>query len=422
MAREYLTGNREQQFLLPPDMREWLPPDHLVWFIVEVMERLDLSAFHTPTIDPRGRRRYDPAVMATVLIYAYAVGERSSRRIERRCLEDVAFRVAAGNLAPDHTTLSRFLKDHAEAFDGLFVQVLELAGRAGLGRMGTIYLDGTKIAADVSASRARNRVQLEAEVAAITAEARAVDEAENDEFGDSTGEELPEELTDADQRRARLDDALEEMADVEARRRSNSRSRKPPRVNMTDPQTRPMRGSRGWVWGYNAQAAVNDDGVIVAADVTNSSVDNHQYLPLVDQAGDNTTDADLDRADTAVADAGYWSSSNVIDSDDHPDRPRPLMPPTPSRRRPKLALRGPVPAAATLPQRMERLLATKPAGLLYARRKHRIEPVFGTIKTARGIDRWRRRGLDAARHEWRLAATTHNLLKIWRHNTTPAAV
>ena len=110
VAYDFLTGDREQQFLLPPDMRDWLPADHLVWFVVDVMDRLDLSAFRVRAADPRGRRRYDPAVMATVLIYAYAVGERSSRRIERRCVEDVAFRVSAGNLAPDHTTLSRFVK------------------------------------------------------------------------------------------------------------------------------------------------------------------------------------------------------------------------------------------------------------------------------------------------------------------------
>jgi len=418
VAHDYLSGDLEQQFLLPPDMRDWLSEDHLVWFVIEVMDRLDLSAFRTRAKDPRGRRRYDPAVLATVLIYAYAVGERSSRRIERRCQEDIAFRVAARNLAPDHTTLSRFLKDHAPAFDGLFVQVLELAGRAGLGRVGTIYIDGTKIAADASSLRARTRSQLEAEVARITAEARDVDAAENDEFGDRTGDELPDELADPEQRRARLDAALEELADVEARRRSNSRSRKPPRVNVTDPQCRTMKGPRGWMWGYNAQAAVNDDGVIVAADVTNSPVDNHAFVPIVDQAVANLEAARLDRPDTAVADAGYWSTTNVTDCDTDPRRPRALIPPIPSAQRAKLASRGPIPANATMPQRMERLLATRPAAALYARRKGRIEPVFGTIKTARRIDRWRRRGLDAARHEWQLVATTHNLLKLWRTTTT----
>lgn len=418
VARDYLTGDREQQFLLPPDMRDWLSPNHLVWFVVEVMERLDLSAFEVRAADPRGRRRYDPAVMATVLVYAYAVGERSSRRIERRCLEDVAFRVAAGNLAPDHTTLSRFVKDHADAFDALFVQVLELAGRAGLGRVGTIYLDGTKVAADVSSSKARTRAQLEAEVARITEEARARDEAEDDKFGDGTGEELPPELTDPEERRARLDAALDELADVEAKRRSNSRSRKPPRVNVTDPQARIMKGPRGWGWGYNAQAVVDDVGLIVAADVINSPVDNHAYLPMIDQASDNIAAAGLDPPEVAVADAGYWDSTNITASTS--PRPRAVIPPTPSKQRPKLALRGPIPTGATMPQRMERFLATKTGAATYAKRKGRVEPVFGTIKTSRRIDRWRRRGLDAARNEWRLAATTHNLVKIWRTTTLTA--
>ena len=309
-------------------------------------------------------------------------------------------------------------KDHADAFDGLFVQVLELAGRAGLGRVGTIYLDGTKIAADVSSGKARTRAQLEAEVARITEEARARDEAEDDEFGDGTGEELPGELVDPAVRRARLDAALEELADVEAKRRSNSRSRKPPRVNMTDPQCRVMKGARGWSWAYNAQAVVDDAGLIVAVDVINSPVDNHAFLPMIDQAAGNIADAGLDPPEVAVADAGYWDSTNITASVS--PRPRAVIPPTPSKRRPRLALRGPIPAAATVPQRMERFLATKTGAVVYAKRKGRVEPVFGTIKTSRRLDRWRRHGLAAARHEWRLAATTHNLLKIWRTTTLTA--
>ncbi len=413
MAYDYLSGDPGQQFLLPPDMRDWLPGDHLVWFLIDVLDRLDLSGFEVQARDPRGRRRYDPVVLATVLIYAYAVGERSSRRIERRCVEDVAFRVAARNLAPDHTTLSRFLKDHADAFDGVFVQVLALAGRAGLGQVGTIYIDGTKIAADVSVDRARTRRQLEAEVAAITDAARRRDASEDDEFGDRTGEELPDDLADPDRRRAVLDEALAELDDVEARRRPSAKVTKPPRVNMTDPQARTMKGPRGWIWAYNAQAAVNDNGVIVAATVINTGADNHVYLPMVDQAADNLTHAGLDQPHTAVADTGYFSSTNIT----APGRPRAVIPPIPDRRRRPLATRGPIPQSASEPQKMERFLATKTGARIYARRKGRVEPVFGTIKTSRTFTRWRRRGLDAARHEWQLIATTHNLLKIWRAAT-----
>ncbi len=418
MARGYLSGDRSQQFLLAPDMRDWLPTDHLVWFVIEAMERLDLSAFEQRSDDPRGRRAYDPAVLVTVLVYAYCVGERSSRRIERRCHEDVAFRVAAANLAPDHTTLSRFIKDRADAFDGLFVQLLSLAAAAGMGRVGAIYIDGTKVAADASPLAGRTRAQLEAEVRRITDEARRVDEAEDQELGDGTGEELPADLADPDRRRARLDEALGQLEDVEARRKAWSRARKPPRVNLTDPQARTMKGPRGWLWGYNAQAAVSEDGLVVAADVTQSPVDNAQFVAVVDQAGENLDAAGMDEPAHAVADSGYWSSDNATSHQDPAaprPRPTPLIPPVPSKHRPKLATRGRIPAGATTPQIMERTLATRPARALYERRKIRAEPVFGMIKSARSINRFRRRGLDAARAEWRLAATTHNLLKIWRH-------
>ena len=399
-------------------MRDWLPADHLVWFVIDVMGPLDLSAFEQRSDDVRGRRAYDPAVLATVLVYAYCVGERSSRRIERRCHEDVAFRVAAANLAPDHTTLSRFVKDRADAFDDLFVQVLTVAAAAGMGRVGAIYIDGTKVAADASPLAGRTRAQLEAEVRRITDEARRVDDAEDNDIGAGTGEEVPAELADPNARQSRLDEALRQLEDVEARRRSNSKSRKPPRVNMTDPEARTMKGPRGWLWGYNAQAAVSEDGLIVAADVTQAPVDNSQFVPLVDQAVSNLAAAGAEDPEHALADAGYWSSDNAtshLDPDAPRARPPPLIPPIPSKSRHKLGTRGPIPAGATVMQIMERTLTQRRLRRIYERRKTLVEPAFGMIKDARGINRFRRRGVNAARHEWRLAATTHNLLKIWRH-------
>jgi len=423
VAHDYLSGDRDQQFLLPPDLRDWVPAGHLVWFVVEVMGRLDLSSFEQRSDDPRGRRAYDPAVLATVLVYAYCVGERSSRQIERRCHEDLAFRAAAANLAPDHTTLSRFVKDRAEAFDSLFVQVLAVAAQAGMTKVGAIFLDGTKLAADASPLAGRSRAQLEVEVRRITDEARRVDEHEDETFGDRRGDELPAELADPETRRAKLDQALRELGDVEARRRPHSKSRKPPRVNMTDPESRTMKGPRGWLWAFNAQAAVSEDGLIVAAAVTQSPVDNAQFIPLVDQATENLVAVGVDLPAHAVADAGYWSPENVVAHHD-PDAPHPrpaaLIPPVPSAHRAKLAVRGPIPASATLTQRMERTLQQRHPRRLYQRRKTIVEPVFGTIKSARHINRFRRRGLSAARHEWRLAATTHNLLKIWRYQTATA--
>lgn len=219
------------------------------------------------------------------------------------------------------------------------MQVLAVAAAAGMGRVGAIYIDGTKVAADASPLAGRTRVQLEAEVRRITDEARRVDEHEDDDFGDGSGEQLPAQLADPDVRRAKVDEALRQLEDVEARRRASSKSRKPPRANMTDPESRTMKGPRGWLWAFNAQAAVSEDGLIVAADVTNSPVDNHQFVPLVDQAGENLAAAGSDQPEHAVADAGYWSGANAASHDD-PDAPRPrptpLIPPTPSKNRPKL--------------------------------------------------------------------------------------
>jgi hypothetical protein len=257
------------------------------------------------------------------------------------------------------------------AADPFFVQVLTAAGMA---NVGTIYIDGTKVAADASPLAGRTRAQIEAEVRRITDEARRTDEREDDEIGEGTGEELPADLAYPDARRAKLDAVLGQLDDVEARRRSNSKSRKPPRVNMTDPEARTRKGPRGWLWAFNAQAAVSEDCVIVAADVTQSPVDNSQFVPLVDQASENLAGAGGAEPDHAVADAGYWSSANATAHDD-PDaprrRPKPLIPPIPSANRPKLGTRGPVPAGATAMQVMERTLAQRTPPALRTTQDHR---------------------------------------------------
>lgn len=436
MAINYLTGDRDQQFLLPPDMREWLAEDHLVWFLLDVVDRFDLSEFERRSADARGRRAYDPAVLVAVLIYAYCVGERSSRRIERRCHEDVALRVAARNLAPDHTTLSRFVKDNADAFDALFVQVLALAAQAGLGKVGAIFVDGTKMPADASPLAGRTREQIENEVRRITTEARETDTAEDELLGAARGDELPDELGDPRRRATRLDQALRELEEIEAvrARRTDSKARKPPRANVTDPESRTVKGPRGFFFGYNAQAAVTGDGLIVAADVTQDTVDNAQFVPVVELAQDHLDDAGMAQPTDAVADNGYWSPGNASSdrlADDKTGadgstlsrpRPKPLIAPPRSKTRPKANPDQPIPEDAGELQRMEHRLAQPDTKALYKLRSSTIEPVFGQIKANRGITRFRRRGLAAARNEWRLIATTHNLLKIWRITQTHASI
>ena len=215
MAKGFRPVLRDQPFLLPPDMREWLPAGHLAWFVIDVVESLDLARFEvrvTPRGSVAGRAAYDPRVLLGLLVYGYATGVRSSRRIERACAEDVAFRVICAQDGPDHATIARFRREHfadAGAMDALFGQVLVLAARAGLGRLGLIAIDGTKIAASASKDANRGEGKLRELAAAIVAE--AVDAAEDVLYGDARGDELPAELADPVTRGERIAAALAEL-------------------------------------------------------------------------------------------------------------------------------------------------------------------------------------------------------------------
>lgn len=212
MAKGYRAVERDQQFLLPPDMREWLPPDHLAWFVIDAVAQLDLKALHARRrLGGAGRQAYDPAMLLAVLIYAYAVGERSSRQIERRCLTDVAFRVLAANQGPDHSTIARFRAEHEGSVGELFGQVLLLCARQGLGNFGRVSVDGSKIAANASIDANRQRQWVREQAARMLAEAAEVDAAEDAEFGAARGDELPEALRDPQARAAAIAAALEEI-------------------------------------------------------------------------------------------------------------------------------------------------------------------------------------------------------------------
>jgi transposase len=423
-------GDRTKQFLLPPSLDEWLPQDHLARFVVGVVDQLDLSAFARPhRADGRGRRSYDPKMLVALVLVAWCEGERSSRRIERRCIDYVPFRWVTGNEAPDHTTISRFIKDRARAIDGLFVQVLALALAAGLGRVGVVAIDGTKVGADASPLKSFNRRRLQEKAQRIREEHEANDAADDEAFGQRRGDELPSDLADPASRAGRIAEALRQLEEEDAaaaaahearmaeRRGKGGRKPKPPaptgrKANITDPDCRTMKGPRGFGPSYNAQAAVTADQIVVAAALTQDRADNAQFGPMAEAVCDQLDDLGVDRPDHLVADAGYWHP-DIFDTDS--EGPEVLVPPAPNKTRNKIATRGPIPAGATLTQRMERKLATKAAKAIYKIRAITVEPVFGQIKGSRGITRFRRRGLDAVTSEWRLIATTHNLLKMWRH-------
>lgn len=335
MAVNVRGGDREQLFLMPPSVIDWLPEDHLAWFVLDVIAELDLAAFYAEfRLDGRGGAVYDPAMMLGVLVYAYATGERSSRRIERRLVEDVAYRVLAANQQPDHATLARFRRRHQAAIAGLFAQVLGLCVRAGLVDTGVVAIDGTKFGANASFFANRDREQLANE---ILAEAEAVDAAEDDEFGDQRGDELPVEWSGGRDRRSRIRAALDEldrqtardyetrMVERAAKEAATGRKlrgpkpsadtahrSKPRRANTTDPHSRIIaNASKGVIQGYNPQAAATGGHIIVAAEMTATTNDQPHFVPVVNAVIDNLVDAGSEQpVGTFLADAGYWSVAN----------------------------------------------------------------------------------------------------------------
>jgi transposase len=475
MAINVRPFDREQLFLMPPSVSEWLPEGHLAWFVLDVVAELDVGGFSAGyREDGRGGAVYDPAVMLAILIYAYCVGERSSRRVERRLMEDVAFRVVAANQCPDHATLARFRGRHQDAMAELFSQVLGLCVAEGLVASGVVAIDGTKVEANASAWSNRTRRQIAEE---ILAEAERVDAAEDEALGDRRGGELPERWADRRDRRGRLREALRQldaqgaadwesyMAERAAKEAAAGRKlpgRKPAaaskkgkdrHANTTDPDSRMLRARNRFVQGYNAQAAVSEDQVIVAADVTNAANDTTCFEPMVAATNDNLAGAGADPVGVFVADAGYWSTDNASLA----VKAEVLIAPVPAtrgitdRHDPRLAQRravlarlhagkisvrraaqqmgvsetwarellrayrsdGPDPAGVR--SEMEARLASEAGAASYAKRKITIEPVFGNIKANLRFRRFSPRGLSAVTSEWRLICATHNLLKLRRH-------
>jgi transposase len=447
VAYNFVSADRSQRFLLPPDMADWLPEDHLAWFVIDVVDQIDLDRFRRVyRADGHGRPAYDPAVMVALLLYAYCSGVRSSRVIERRCVEDVAFRVLAGNLCPDHVTIARFRSRHADALAEVFIDSLRLCAEVGLVRLGVVALDGTKIGSDASVDANRTLVELTKTVSEMLAEAEATDLAEDE---DPPADPTPKQLAGRAERLDRLNaakDRLETKAAERAHRfeertrasnetraakglaprefrpRPRSEAPQPNAVaNVTDPESRLLRGRGGPVQGYNAQAACTADQVIVAAEVTQAANDVEQLAPML--AATNTTLAEAGiaaRPETLVADAGYWRIENVNGS--IPNAPELFIAVAKHARRGKPRKDG-SPSASTsdvFVAAMKAKLKSDRGGDMMRMRRTTIEPVFGHIKDVRGARRFSRRGLDAAQAEWQLLCAAHNLTKLWRFQTRPA--
>jgi transposase len=416
--------------LMPASMQDWLPSDHLAYFISDVVDQLDLSAIMKRYAgEERGYPPYHPAMMVKVLLYAYCIGVASSRKIEKHLCEDIAFRVLAANNTPDFRTISDFRKDHLKALAGLFLQVLRLCQKAGLVKLGHVALDGTKIKANASKHKAMSykrmkeeEARLEAEVAELLKKAESADEEEDQRYGkNKRGDELPKELAFRESRLKKIREArtaLEAEARLVAEKRpeTGDASVTPPdkaQWNFTDPESHimPAPGGKHFIQAYNAQAAVDSaQQVIVAAEVTDKATDRRQAEPMMEVVKINT--GQLPRQ--MSADAGYFSSDAVknltalgIDVYMPPDKigHRFTLPPAP---------RGRIPKSLSMVDRMRRKLRTKKGKECYGLRKELPEPVFGQIKQVRGFDRFLLRGSDKVSSEWKVICTGHNLLKLFR--------
>jgi transposase len=446
----------DQVLLLAPVLSEWLPEGDLAHFVSDLVESgaLDLSAIYAAYEEERGSPPYDPRLMVKLLLYGYATGVVSSRKLEAATYRDVAVRMLCADQHPDYRSIARFRARHLEALGELFVQALRLCRQAKLVGLGTLALDGTKLRANASRHKAMSyerlvkaEAQLEAEIAAIRAnvrallaEAEAVDAEEDERYGpDRRGDELPAELRRREQRLARIrvaKQALEaEAAEREAARHAELEAQgKKPRAprdgrdpyaprpsaqrNFTDPESKIMKTADGaYQQCYNGQAIVDATAqVIVACELSDEAPDARQLEPALDQLAANleAIDAVLPDGATLSADAGYFSEANVEITARHGLDPHLAtgrfkhsepQPPAP---------RGPLPRNATAKQRMARKLRTKKGRAVYSRRKTIVEPVFGQMDTVQNARRLLLRGKRAARAEWRVQCAIHNLLKLHR--------
>jgi transposase len=450
MAYNFLRVERDQPFLLPPDLRDWLPGGHLARFVLDVVDQLDLTPFYRAHRDDgHGHPAYDPKLLLGVLLYAYCVGVRSSRQIERRCIEDLAFRVLAGNQTPDHVTIARFRARHQQALAEFLVYSLQLCAAAGLVRVGTLALDGTKLAGNAADKANRTLDKLEREVTEILKEAAEADQHEDRLFGDARGEELPPALASKTDRLARLRQAKARLeaeaaerqqryaqrvaasaAAAAAKGRPQRRLKPRPRgeapkpgaaANVTDPDSRFLHARNGSVQGYNAQAVATQHQIVVAAELTQQANDLQQLKPMLQATAATLAAAGItERPDTVLADSGYWSIANLTQI---PDAPELLIPPAKHARQGRPRKDGKPSASRSdgLRAAMTAKLASDQGKARYALRKQTVEPVFGQIKDVRGARRLQRRGLAACDAEWKLLCGTHNLLKLWRHTRCQSA-
>jgi transposase len=440
--------DRDTGFLLPPSVDEWLPEKHLARFVVEVIDGLDVRAM-SGSYRGSGSASYHPALLLGILVYGYAMGVFSSRKLERATYDSVAFRFIAANEHPDHDTIATFRRRFLKEIEGLFVQVLVLAREMGMLKLGTVGLDGTKIHANASRHSAlsyehagRIEAQLKAEVAELMAQAEAADQADVPD-----GMSIPEELARREERLRRLAEArakiearakerfareqVEHEAKLAARDAKTKATGKKPggkppappvegplptdQINLTDEDSRimPVAGG-GFEQCYNAQAAVAAGSLlVVATDVVQAPNDKQQLEPMLDEL--NNLPGDIGKPAALLADNGYFSEANVTACEAAGIEP--MIATGRQSHHPSLAERfagaPPAPDDPTPVEAMAHRLATPEGKKLYGLRKQTPEPVFGIIKSVLGFRQFSLRGLDKVRGEWSLVTMAWNMKRMF---------
>ena len=444
MPQNFVYPQRDQPLLLPVDMREWLPEDDLAFVVLDAVATLDLGEFRRRyRADGHGRAAFDPEMMVALLLYGYCQGERSSRVIEKRCVRDVGYRVIAGGLQPDHATIARFRARHEMALGGLFSQVLRLLAAEGMVSLGTLSLDGTKLAGNAAQKANKTLPQIDK----LLAEAAERDAADDAREGSDLPPATPRALARRAERRERLARARDRLAAEDKARRDAQRAKQQawdadaaagkrrgghrpgdeprtnrnntePRANITDPGVRVMRNQKGYVAGYNGQLVVTCGQVIVGVMLSQHPVDRTLLHPLLDTCRQQVTDAGIKpRLRTVLADAGYASEETFARADSGGLRLLAPLAKDPGRLRPRQPQRAlhldKLPATAAARRRM-----LHPRGRDdYKMRARTVEPVFGQLKTCQNFTMMSRRGFTACQSEWLLASTAHNLRKLHRHRT-----
>jgi transposase len=441
MEKTFKSCDRKQM-LLPPSLMDWLPKGHLAYFLLDVVEQLDLSNIYCSYRgDGRGQPPYEPGMMTALLLYAYCTGVPSSRQIEKKTYEDVPFRVIAANRHPDHDSICEFRKRHLKALADIFMQTLRLCQEAGLVKLGHVALDGTKVKANASKHKAmsygrmkKTKDELEKEIQGLLRTAEAVDKEEDKKYGKSKkGWDLPDELKRKETRLAKIKEAMSALKEQARQKESEKQKEKTNQKqeytsplssvepkdsaqrNFTDPDSRIMKvsGTNSFEQCYNGQAVVDDSSqVIVAANLSQNANDMDEVEPILDILEQNL--GGIPQKMAITTDAGYFSETNVMLFEDA------LLNPFMATQKMKHGevlpqVRGRIPNDMTPKDRMRRKLCTRKGQEIYSKRKSTVEPVFGQIKQAMGLRQFSLRGFENVSAEWQIWCLSHNLLKLYRH-------